>query len=420
MNDNELEPLQKRDNETPYQYHKRLIRGKLEDKTLADYDYSELSEYVYGKRYAPDVARRMMYGSRLTLDMIDEAELQGSGNDMRGDIQSQIIELQKERQKFFDQRREHKKLIIKDARLDNLYDALAKAAHDVPFTVGDLFEDCTVDNDDYRQFSVDTDAVVVFSDWHYGLKADNIFNAFNTDICKRRVADTVRKAKQRILQHKCSRLHIIVLGDLYHGAIHVDARVASDELVCDQLMQVSEILAQAIIELSSAVLCTDVYMTYGNHARTVQNKKESIHRDNMERIIPWWLEQRFDAESHRTGTDLSITVHPAGDYEFIHLNVCGHDFCAAHGDLDTVQQSPRLLSTLFHKVYDCDIEYILLGDKHHRESFDELGITSMQCGSLCGVDDFANDHRLYSLPSQLLLIVTKEDGVDAEYRIKSK
>ena len=36
-----------------------------------------------------------------------------------------------------------------------------------------------------------------------------------------------------------------------------------------------------------------VYSTYGNHARTVQKKEDSIHSDNMERIIPWWLSYRL-------------------------------------------------------------------------------------------------------------------------------
>lgn len=42
----------------------------------------------------------------------------------------------------------------------------------------------------------------------------------------------------------------------------------------------------------------------------------------------------------------------------------------------------------------------------------------MICGALCGADDYANDKRLYSTPSQLLLIFNPIDGLDAEYRLK--
>ena len=57
--------------ETPLEYHKRLILGKVIDKSLSDIDYSELSEAVYGQRYSSDTARRMMYGSAKTLQVME-------------------------------------------------------------------------------------------------------------------------------------------------------------------------------------------------------------------------------------------------------------------------------------------------------------------------------------------------------------
>ena len=44
-------------------------------------------------------------------------------------------------------------------------------------------------------------------------------------------------------------------------------------------------------------------------------------------------------------------------------------------------------------------------------------MTAIICGALCGSDDYANGKRLYSTPSQMLLIVSPHNGVDAEYRI---
>lgn len=41
--------LGRRTNESPREYHKRLIYGKLEDKTLSDYDWDELSELLFGR-----------------------------------------------------------------------------------------------------------------------------------------------------------------------------------------------------------------------------------------------------------------------------------------------------------------------------------------------------------------------------------
>lgn len=411
--------IERKINESELSYHKRLVYGKLVDRTLSDCDYSELAEKLYGKEYSSDVARRMMYGSRKTLELMDnEAVGEISGADILGEIENQKIELQKERQRFFDQRREYGRLVSSQGRAEHLYDRLAEAADRLRESVGDIYSCDTIREDsdaprvDVYDDECENDAILVLSDWHYGMTASNVFNTFDTSVCKSRVKHIVESAARRIERHGCDTLHIVVLGDLFHGAIHTSARVASEELVCDQLMEVSEILAQSVLELSKWANRTVVHMTYGNHARTVPDKKDSIHDDNMERLIPWWMEQRFKGNDRITvDTDNSVN-------EFIFISSRGYKFCATHGDLDGVKDSPRLLSTLFQKRYGWDLDYILLGDKHHRESFEELGVTSMLCGSLCGTDGYANDKRLFSTPSQLLLIVNGDCGVDAEYRIR--
>lgn len=403
--------LERRVGESDIAYHKRLVYGKLEDKTLANVDYDELSRYLYGKQFSRDVARRLTYGSYRTLKILDDQVMNTpTKDDMSFELAAQTRELQKERQRFFDQRREYNKLLNEEGRREHLEAALAIAAGKLDETVGRIFPDASM-TEYLCTLEGSAEAILVFSDWHYGMVADNVFNKYNTKICAERVKRVVHQAVSRITLHRCSKLHIVMLGDALHGSIHTSARVASEELVADQLMQVSEILAQAVEYLSQYVEQTYVYSTYGNHARTIQSKKDSIHRDNMERIVPWWLKQRLKAYDN-------IVIVPEAENEFLFIESCGHQFVASHGDLDSVKTSPRLLATLFQKKYGMDIEYILLGDKHHRESFDEIGVCAMICGSLCGTDDYANDKRLYSRPEQLLLIVTEEDGVDAEYRIK--
>ena len=383
--------------------------GKLRDKTLQDVDYSEIAEAIYGQEYSSDVARRMIYGSRKTLEAMDADCVDSiTDNTLIAELEAKTLELRKERQRFSDQRREFNKLVANDGRKEHLYDALIEAANNLDQSIGCMYERAgyKIDAECYEN-----EAVLVFSDWHYGLVANNVFNHYDTEICKKRVANVVYTASDKILLHKCNKLHVVILGDLFHGAIHTSARVASEELVCDQLMQVSEILAQSVLQLSQYVNETYVYMTYGNHGRTVQNKNDSVHRDNMERLIPWWLEERFKSYD-------DIVVVPDSGTEFIFVNAAGHDIVASHGDLDSVKESARVLPTLFSKRYGKNVECIILGDKHHRESFEELDVLSMRVGSLCGSDDYANNKRLYSSPSQLMVIVNERNGVDAEYRIR--
>lgn len=401
--------LAKRDDENNFEYHKRLVYGKLKDKTLADYDYGELAKYLYNKELASDEARKRMYGSCQTLEVLDGLCIDSITDDkVLNELEQKKLELQKERQRFFDQRREYNKLVNNEGRRDHLYHMLAEAAKNLPVTVGKAFD--TKDHVPY-QFT-DNDFILVLSDWHFGMITDNIWNTYNMDICRERVADILENAIDRIVLHKCRRGHVVLLGDFIHGSIRTSTRVASEELVADQLMQVSEIIAQFIAELAKYVESIDVYSTFGNHARTVAKKEDNMHMDNMERIIPWWLSERMTADCVN-----NVTVHNDNTYEFLLFKVCGWGFCASHGDLDDIRTAPRMLSNLFHKVMDINISYIFLGDKHHEESFEEMGVEALLCGSLCGTDEYANKKRLYSDPSQLLLIVNPNNGVDARYKL---
>ncbi len=396
-----MEKFQRQQDETPEQYRIRLYKNQAL-YNLTNKEIGDLCNEAFGVEYDESAHRKYVrpYLDGYNAAMMDIAD----GKDYLKELELAKFELSKERQRVFDQRREFRKLSTLDARTEHLYDTLEEAAHNLNDTVGKMF-------DEEKSFDVnDNEAVLVFSDWHYGMVADNIFNCYDTKICKQRVHDVVENAIERIQLHKCKAVNIVMLGDSFHGAIHAGVRVASEELVSEQIMQVSEIIAQSILRIRSVVPQVNVYMTYGNHGRTVQSKVDSLHADNMERLVKWWLKQRL--------AKCDGILFPHGEeYEFLVFNVMGHGFCASHGDLDNVRYSTRLLPTLIRKTVGKDVEYVLLGDKHHVEMFDEVGVTAQLCGSLCGVDDYANDHRLYSDPSQLLLIVDK-NGVDAEYRLK--
>lgn len=403
---------ERREGEDAYEYGLRLIEIKVEQKPT-DLNWQGIVEatgidcHPDSLRKAASVTPYSAYAVAQYFKKKFAAENRPDQGEYMGELDVKLAEIRKEQKRFFDQRREFNKMVDKIGRAENLEDRLVDAAEHLSDTVGKI---------EYGKTPVadpDSEAVLILSDWHYGMTTDNIWNRYNTEICKERVQYIAANAVKRIAFHQCSKLHIVVLGDLIHGCTHVSARVASEELVCDQIMQSAEILAQMIEYLSSSVEQTYVYMTYGNHARSVQNKKDSIHADNMERVIPWWLKQRL-------GVYDNIAVVDDFENEFLLFDILGYGFCASHGDLDRVKNSPTVLSTLLYRKCGHNVDYILLGDKHHRESFEQLGVTAMVCGALCGSDDYANDKRLYSNPEQTMLIVSRGIGVDAEYHLRCK
>ena len=319
-------------------------------------------------------------------------------------IKEQTDELYKAKRQLFDQRREYNKLLVSDARADHLTERLIEAANLVPLqNYADIFT--FKDNIDYEE------AVLCLSDWHYGQLSDNIWNSYNTKICQERVISLFDKVTSALQNHGVSTLHIVLLGDFVNGAIHTGSRVAAEENTCDQLMHVSEILANFINALSAYVDKVNVYSTYGNHARTIQNKEDSIHADNMERVIPWWLKQRLI-------NNKKVNIIDSEFYEFIYFDVCGYNVVCCHGDLDKFKDMGVMVNSLFSKKYGKTIDYTFSGDKHHLESFEQFGIESTLVGSLCGTDEYANNRRLYSYPMQTLCIFTPDDGKLCSYNIK--
>lgn len=396
------------ENEDLYEYGLRLIEIKIEQKP-DDLDWEDIVEATNlgihrdSLRKAASTTPYSGYAVMKYFQKKFACEDSPKANDYMDEIELKITQMRKEAKKYYDQRREFNKIVDKIGREENLEDRLVEAANRLNEVMPLKCNKC---NDVYE----DNEAIIVLADWHYGMCTENIWEHYDTDICRERVEKLVDKAKKKLLLHNSRKLHVVIMGDMAHGAIHTNTRVASNELTCEQIMHVSEILAQAISQLADMVDETVIHATYGNHLRTIQKKEDSIHADNMERLIPWWLEQRFKCR-----TDISIPN--AEYYEFLCFDANGHTICATHGDLDNIKNAGNIIATLFNKKYGKNIEYVILADKHHLEEFEELGIEAMIVRSLCGTDEYANGKRLYSTPGQLLMTFN-EDGRDASYQIR--
>jgi hypothetical protein len=320
------------------------------------------------------------------------------------ELKEQTDEIYKAKKQLADQRREYNKMLASDARAEHLTEKLIEAANIAPLKdYSNMFT--------FTNTTSTEEAVLCLSDWHYGQVSNNIWNQYDTNICLQRVSKLFDKVACALKEHNIKTLHVALLGDFVNGAIHTGCRVASEESTCEQLMHVSEILANFINAISVCVDKVNVYSTYGNHARTIQNKNDSIHSDNMERVIPWWLNQRLKGNA-------KVDVIDSEYYEFIYFDVCGYNVVCTHGDLDKFSDIGVVVNSLFTKKYGTTIDYTFSGDKHHLEAFEQFGIESTLVGSLCGTDEYANNKRLYSNPMQTLCIFTPEDGKLCSYNIK--
>ena len=376
---------------------------------ISDLDWSEICE-KYGIDFNPDSVRKGTQPPLIGGTFVREYYLWKNSrgkNDSCYLAEQKAIkdEIYKERRKLYDQRREYNKMLVSDARAEHLSEELVKAAYKLNNEKPLVFQE------KWFKPNIHKEAVLCFADWHYGMVTENIWNTYNTEICKQRVKTLVEITKEFLMLNNIDMLTILTLGDAAHGAIHTSCRIQSEEKTCDQLMHVSELMAEAINELSTVVNHVDLYSCYGNHMRTIQNKSDSVHSDTMEKIIPWWLRQRLQ-------NNKKVEIIESEYKEFTKLNILGSNICALHGDLERdFKKIGTTVNTIFTKKFGETIDYTISADKHHIEEFEQLGIKSVLVPCLCGTDDHANEGRLYSDAGQTLMIFNDVYGRECTYHI---
>lgn len=397
----------RKESENECQYLWRL--GQAKDSGQLDADWNEIAKLMNAEFGDPDkpyseAAWRKPY--QMSKKFFEAGVFNKLDEDKYfKELQIQKDAVYKEKRKLYDQRREYNKLLTFDARAEHLCDELVRAAYK-------LNEEKPLDfKEKWFKPNIHKQAVLCWADWHYGMVTDNIWNTYNTEICRKRVKTLVEITKEFLKLNQIDVLTILTLGDFAHGSIHTTCRVQSEEDTCDELIHVSEIMAEAINELSTVVNHIDVYSCYGNHMRTIQDKNDSIHSDNMEKIIPWWLRQRLQNNS-------KIEIIESEYKEFTRLNVLGTHICAVHGDLEKdFKRIGVTINTIFTKKFGETIDFTISADKHHIEEFEQLGIKSVLVPCLCGTDDHASNGRLYSDAGQTLIIFNDVYGRESTYHI---
>lgn len=254
----------------------------------------------------------------------------------------------------------------------------------------------------------DKEAILQLSDWHYGIEIDSIYNVYNTDIACKRVETLKDKVFEYISMHKVKHLYVVNLGDLIAGRIHLQLRINSRIDVITQIIEVTELLAQLLNELSKFVTI-DYYDTMDNHSRLEPNLKNNIELESLTRITRWYLEERLKDNDR-------IDIHTNnmyGDDIITFTNNFGHEIAGVHGHKDNPTKVIDNLSMMTKKHYDL----ILSSHLHHFSANEKNETVLISNSSLMGTDEYAQSLRLTSKPSQNLIIMTSENPVYCIHKI---
>lgn len=256
----------------------------------------------------------------------------------------------------------------------------------------------------------DNVGILCISDWHYGLAIDNFYNKYDIDIAKRRIAQLRDKTISIIEKEQLKELVILNLGDLISGRIHLPLRINSQIDAITQIEEVSELLCEFINDLLSYVNIRYTSVI-DNHSRVEPNKKESLQLESLCRITDWYMEKRLEDAIKQNR--LTIEKNEYGP-DMTTFKIYNHKIIGVHGDKDKQKTIISKLNNFTQGHQD-----LILSAHMHHFSADESNETELYCnGSLMGTDDYANDLRLNSKPSQLLIVADAENVSKVIYKIK--
>lgn len=391
-----------------YNKIKSIVYGKLIDKT-EDRDYAELSEELFGEGncFNSSEVRKRMYGMKRLIEVIESETVEKiTGNDdLVREIEEKTFELQKERYKLADTKREINKQIREAARRDlineDVINAIKSLNEKQPLQVSDK---------PVIMRKGDNEGILMLSDWHYGLEVNNYWNNFNVDILETRVKDIVEQVKLHTELYGINKIHIVLNGDFINGHIHTTLRIMSQMDVIDQVIGVSNLLANTIHEISKTVENVNVYSSIGNHSRINSNIKENLNSENLERLIYRFIKERL---KFHTNVECIDNIY---DVSMVTFDVFDEKVFASHGDKDHCNS----VINNMNKMLDFNPSLVLLGHIHHFTSKDFGSGTVITGGSLIGMDDYCVGKRIYGKPYQNMIIVNKELGRIATIELKTK
>lgn len=374
--------------------------GKLVDKTLGDVDYTELSELAYGQSYSSDVARRMFYGSKRTLELISAEEASKIDDvNILSELDEKMIELRKERQKFYDQRNAFNKIVRERSRQEELNEIIIDAIHN-----GEL------PRLNYERNIIEpssNDLLVSLNDLHYGAVHSNYWNEYNSDIAKDMMANYLDRIINIADTHNSENCIVWENGDAISGAIHRSIQITNKENVIEQVMGASELIAEFIAELSKHFRTVKFVSVSGNHSRIDPNKDNALVDERLDDLIEWYIAarlQNFENVEIGAGEKIDSTMYL--------IDIRGKSYCGIHGDFDGSASKVQSLQTMVGRP----VYAVLSGHMHHNKVDEVQGVKTVMAGSFLGMDDYCVQKRIYGKPEQMVC-VCDENGIVCHYDI---
>lgn len=391
----------RKENEEDLDYAMRLIDIKKEEKP-DDLDWGDIVELL-GLNLNKDSLRKSqdtIFGGIAVYKKMKDKELISKPADYQQEVQIQLQELKKERIRLSDERAALNRRLRDEARKESMHDLITECAQSLKTEDKKVTPVCLEEE-------FEKAAILTLSDFHFGLEINEFNNIYNTDVFYQRLNKILGKTIEYIQLNKVRTLYVLGLGDYMSGIIHTTTRIENRENIVQQVIKVSEALAQMLTELSKFVEIY-YYDVTDNHGRVFPNKEDWENEDNFSLFVRWYLDARFK------GNEYIHIMQNTYSNEIGVVEIFGRNYAFTHGHRDKMSDIVQNLSLMTKKFYDA----MFMAHCHHYEANEVHGTYVYMNGTLSGTDAYANNGRKTSNPSQNLFILNSNDGIECQYLIK--
>lgn len=389
------------ENEDSYEYGLRLIETKIEQNP-PDLEWSDIVDLL-GLDVHYDSLRKAANvtpycGYRVMKYFKEKYVSESCGESYLDELDQKMLEFKKERQRFFDQRNALNKVVRDMARRDENQEILERA-----------IENGVLPKLTYTQNNVqptEQDLLVSLNDLHFGACVDNYWNYYNSDVCRMMLQDYIGKIVSIANLHGAENCYVWANGDLISGNIHKSIAVSNRENVIEQVVGVSELIAEFLSELSPYFKNVYFSSVAGNHSRLEEKDLASPH-ERLDDLVEWYLKARL-----QNFQNVVFDNYEKIDDTMYLVNIRGKTYLGVHGDYDGSPSKVQSLQTMAQRP----VYAILSGHLHHNKIDNVQGVKTVMAGSFLGMDDYCVGKRIYGSQQQLVCVCTY-DGIMAYYDV---
>lgn len=402
--------LKIREGETKLNHIKRLVYGKLRDKTI-DADYTTLSPLIFGTELSECECRKRMYGIYNFLSQV-ETELESNIEDeeILDRITAERLELLKERKKNQTVNLEIHKNMRRFARNELTQEEIKRCIGNLkPLKIPPFI----------KPVALSKEGILPISDVHYGKKCEvrglegEIINQYNDKVFEKRMFELLNNTVDIVLKEGLETLNILFTGDLIDGILRMTQLQKLQYGIIDSTIKLAEFLSNWINEISNYVNL-EIYFCLGNHSqiRPLGSQNGEFAEENMEKIIMWFMKSRLE-----NNPNVNINENKG---DFIYFNCKGLNIMASHGEERNLESAIKDYIVLYGKPV-----HMFIGGHLHTKENKSIGISHdnltdlefCRVKSLCGIDDYSTRLRRSSGAGTSLFIIEEGKGKTITYDI---